>query len=322
MIARHSPFRNLLLLACAAVASFGCGAQLFLRMEPRAFDGQVRLFLGGGGNSLAFFDGPEVLLVDTKLAGMARQLRVDLEDRPVRQVRRLLLTHSHLDHTAGVGLYTHVGAVLVHPRTRGRLEADGVRARFVEVEDEVLLQLGGERVRVKYLGRAHTDGDLVALFEHRRLLVAGDLVMKGFEPTTDLNAGGSILEFRPTLDALLALDFVTVLPGHGEPMSRAEVEHVRGYLVALEAAVRAARARGLDEAQAVREVSLPEFDDLRPVPFAANRENSVRLMFHALEAAMCDAEGERLPRLRSPCPEPSRSLRPSSPPTSGGSPTR
>ncbi len=118
----------------------------------------------------------------------------------------------------------------------------GLHGPFVEVPDELLLVLDGERVRVKYLGVGHTDGDLVALLEGRRLLVAGDLLMSGYEPEADPEHGGDMHPFRATLDALLQLDFTWLIPGHGEPMTRAQVERTRDYLRAVEAYVRDAHS--------------------------------------------------------------------------------
>ncbi|MEW6430901.1 MAG: MBL fold metallo-hydrolase [Myxococcota bacterium] len=283
MFARSVIRRNALpLLACLVAGGAGCGAQQFLRMERLEAGPRLDFFLGGGGNSLALRHSGVAFLVDPKLRPASRRMRQVLEDELRRQVRRVLVTHSHGDHASGLGLYDGA-VVLAHPATRARLTDEGFSAAWVDVSSEVRLVLGGEPVRVLYLGVGHTDGDLVALFEQRRLLVAGDLVLEKNEPVIDERAGGDLLALAGTLDRLLELDFERVLPGHGQPVDRARVERLRAYLAAVQAAVEAARDRGLDEDAVAREVRVDGFDDLEPVPFLTNRGKTLRLMFRALK---------------------------------------
>ncbi len=283
---------NARLLGTVVAASLlaGCAAQMFLRVEKRRLDERVLVFLGGGGNSLVLTHGAEAFVADVKFGGMARQLRHEVEDELSRRVQRLLLTHSHLDHTGGLALYPRAGAVVVHPRTRQRLEAEGAHATFIEVERTLDLQLADETVHIAYLGPGHTDGDLVALLVGRKLLVAGDLVVNGFEPRIDEVAGGNVLALQKTLGRLLMLDFVRVLPGHGDVMSRADVEHLYQYLVAVEALVRAARASGQSVDQTVAALTagadLAPYDDLQPMPLGGtSREKTIRMMYRALDPA-------------------------------------
>jgi glyoxylase-like metal-dependent hydrolase (beta-lactamase superfamily II) len=180
--------------------------------------------------------------------------------------------------------------VLVHPAARARLEGAGLAGRWVEVRDELQLTLGGERLRVLATPGGHTDGDLVALFEGRKLLVAGDLVLDHYEPVIDLKAGGSVLTLAATLDQLLALDFERVLPGHGEPMDRAGVEHLRDYLRAAEAAARQGAAGPLTDEALAGSLALPGFDDIRPT-VAASRRGTLLQVVREVRAPLQASEG-------------------------------
>ncbi len=299
-----------------------CGAGAFLHMERRPIDDGVRVWLGGGGNSTVIVDGGGALLVDPKMLGFSRRLRAEVEGELGRQVRRMVLTHSHGDHAGGAGEFRHAGAVMVHPRTRARLMAEdgtcgaagerveakgppgfdpprqplfegarGSTARplcalpYVEVSREVSLLVGGEEVRVWHPGVGHTDGDLVALLPARALLVAGDLVLNGYLPRIDDEAGGDPLAFGRTLDAVLELPFERVVPGHGELGDREIVERTRTYLKGLEEDVRRARAEGLGEDAAAKSVGLrPEVEawGWRFIP-GEGQAGNVRLMWRALE---------------------------------------
>ena len=278
------------LLLGALWALGGCGAGMFLHVTRVDLGDRLKLYLGGGGNSAVWLQGREALVVDVKMADFARRLKRAVETDLGRRVRRVVLTHVHGDHSGGLGVFPDVGAVLVHPRTRERLQAadrDGkLRAvPFVDVENEVRLVLGGREVRVLHFGPAHTDGDLVVYFPEEKVLVAGDLLLDGYEPYADTANGGDLLGFRRALDSLMKLDFEKAVPGHGEVVDRARAGRSRDYLAALEAAVRAQVAKGKTEDQAVAEVTLPEFP-LKPLPLASSREKNVRAMYRSLEEAV------------------------------------
>lgn len=281
----RASLRNRFTIAvCVLAVASGCAVQRFLRVEERQIDARLRFFLGGGGNSLVLTHGQQAFLVDVKFAGASKSLRHRIESELERSVRRALLTHSHFDHAGGLEQFRNLGPVLVHPNARKRLEADGVRAQWVDVEGPIELRLDDEVVRVWHPGRGHTDGDLVAYLVHRKLLVTGDLVTADLEPVIDVEAGGDVLAWADTLTGLLELDFVTALPGHGDPVGRDTLVRTRDYLKLVEREVSDAQRQGLSEDDVVAKVSLAAAPTLQPVPFAANREKTVRLMDRALRA--------------------------------------
>lgn len=280
---RHLPARWAWGLVVGALLS-GCGIRVLLEVRPVTLAPDARVWLGGGGNSFAFLHGGDAFVVDLKFLDFARRQRRQVEEELGRKVRRLLLTHSHVDHAGGLALYPEAGAVLVHPRTRARLERqrEGMAGvAFVEVDDEARLLLGKEEVVVKYLGVGHTDGDLVAWLPGRKLLVAGDLFLNGYEPHVDEKAGGNTLALRYTLDRMLELPFETVVPGHGEVGTRADVERWRDYLAKLEAEVRAGIAAGRTEDDLARNIRLPEYA-YQVIPLGEDRERNVRQMYRAV----------------------------------------
>lgn len=269
---------------CVLAVASGCAMQRFLRVEERQIDARLRFFLGGGGNSLVLTHGRQAFLVDVKFAGASKSLRHRIETELERSVRRAMVTHSHFDHAGGLDEFKNLGPVLVHPNARKRLEAEGARAQWVDVEGPLELQLEDEIVRVWHPGKGHTDGDLVAYLVHRKLLVTGDLVTADLEPVIDVEAGGDVLAWAGTLKGLLELDFVTALPGHGAPIGRDTLVRLLAYLTLVEHEVTVAQRQGLSEDDVVAKVSIDQSPALEPVPFAANREKTVRLMDRALRA--------------------------------------
>lgn len=303
------------------VGAAGCGVNQFVHVDERALSDEVRVLLGGGGNTLVLLHGGEALVVDPKFLGYARGLQREIEGRWGKRVRRIVLTHFHADHANGAALFRSAGAVLAHPATRARLVASArgqcaSRARtgpeergpepsdpapfaqvkgsgavplcalpFVDVAAPMRLVLRGTEVQVIPL-TGHTDGDVAVYLPQQQILAAGDLVLNGWLPHIDPAAGGNALEMLAALEALLALPFRTVVPGHGAVGGREVVEVARNYLAAVERDVRSVTARGAKtEEEVVAQVPLrEEYAHLRPIPGDSHALN-VRLMFRAMTEA-------------------------------------
>jgi glyoxylase-like metal-dependent hydrolase (beta-lactamase superfamily II) len=93
-------------------------------------------------------------------------------------------------------------------------EFRNLRVRLPEVtfDHELDIDLGNREVQLKYLGRGNTVGDAIAYLPKEKLLIAGDLV----DSPVPYLYGGYPLEEIDTLKRMAALDFDTLVPGHGE----------------------------------------------------------------------------------------------------------
>lgn len=88
------------------------------------------------------------------------------------------------------------------------------------VSERATLLVGGREVELRYLGRGHTDNDLVVLVPDAGVLFAGDLVEEGAPPSY---GDAWPLEWPATVDRLLAMAPATVVPGHGDVVDHAFV---------------------------------------------------------------------------------------------------
>jgi glyoxylase-like metal-dependent hydrolase (beta-lactamase superfamily II) len=80
--------------------------------------------------------------------------------------------------------------------------------------DAISIDLGGRTVQLKFYGRGHSSGDVVAYLPRERILVAGDLVTS---PVPYFFAGYPYDEIA-TLESLAKLDTEAIVPGHGDVM--------------------------------------------------------------------------------------------------------
>jgi cyclase len=161
-------------------------------------------------------------------------------------VRRLVLTHAHVDHVGGSRAFP-MAAVYGSPATSALLEqpmmVDAYKAfmpAFAGEFDE-LAETGTRKVthevydaavltpRVELLpASGHTAGDLMLLVDDSDVLFAGDLCFFGVTPLAFQGDPATWAEVLTTLPDLAS----QIVPGHGPVGGAAEVEALRGYLLA------------------------------------------------------------------------------------------
>jgi cyclase len=97
----------------------------------------------------------------------------------------------------------------------------------VAFSDTMTLVRGGREIRLLFLGRGHTGGDVVVYLPAERVVCTGDLLVNGIANLVD----GYVNEWPAALDKLAALDFDDVIPGHGEPFKGKErIGYFQAYL--------------------------------------------------------------------------------------------
>ena len=247
-----------LLAALAALAFSGCatseaapGVPGWHLVRGSFVDGR-----GPDGNSV-FLDAPDgLILVDTgrhpdhrdRLLGHARE-----RGRPIAAI---VNTHWHLDHTTGNGEIkaAHPGAEIYattgiegaiigfFPQSRAGAErflASGqasaaqraeIERGFAVMDNPASLRptrsvqasgpmtIAGRRLQINVAAFAASEGDIWIHVPEERLVIAGDLVVAPV-PFMDTACPEG---WRRALDAIAATPFATLVPGHGEPMTRAQ----------------------------------------------------------------------------------------------------
>lgn len=207
-----------------------------------------------------------LVVIDTRAHHRAAdELRDDLKQLPGATVA-VVNTHGHWDHAFGNArfvpgpIWGHVRcATMITERgeeMRTRLMRDFPDEPFDAVEltpptelfeESATLDLGDRQVELRYLGRGHTDNDVIIRVPDASVLFAGDLLENAAAP----GFGDSFpIAWVDTGRALLDLVDGTVMPGHGDPFGRAFAERQVAELTTLAELARdaASGAIGLDEA--------------------------------------------------------------------------
>ncbi len=91
----------------------------------------------------------------------------------------------------------------------------------------VTLHRGSREIRLLFLGRGHTGGDVIVYLPKERIIATGDLLIEGPSYMGDAH----FTEWIDTIEALKQVDFDTVLPGHGRAFTgKAKLDHWQAYL--------------------------------------------------------------------------------------------
>lgn len=245
--------RGAMLLALAAMAAPGCAKASAFHLVP----GSVPLdWRGPDGNSI-FLDAPDgLILVDTgRHPAHAEKLLAYAKERG-RPVAAIVNTHWHLDHTTGnldirqaypaanVYATTAIEGALVGFLGRGRDQADKrladpnvpaeqkaqiLRGRYridhpdalratVPVLKSGRMKIAGRNIDVHVAPFAATEADLWLYVPDERLAIVGDLVVD-IVPFMDTACADG---WKKALEKVEATPFVTLIPGHGDPMDRSQ----------------------------------------------------------------------------------------------------
>ncbi len=248
----------------------------------RVFVGRYRFFRQNIG-ALLTDDGPVV--IDTRsTAGQAREILDDLRAITPLAVAAVIDTHHHFDHTFGNATF-RPAPIWGHLRCAQRV-LETTAADLVELADEspeiaegladvVLdppdrtfgdegadLVVGGRRFELRFLGRGHTDDDIVVVVPDADVVFAGDLVENGHPPGF---GDGYPLDWPATLRAVRELVRGAVVPGHGDVGDLAFVDRTIADVAAIADLARRVAAGSLGFADALAAAPYPEPDAREPI---------------------------------------------------------
>ena len=133
-------------------------------------------------------------------------------------------------------------------------------------DQTMTLYRGGREMRLLYLGRGHTDTDVVVFLPRERIVCTGDLM----ESVVSYMGDSYPEEWIGTLERLKSLDFDTVMPGHGVVFKgKTKIEAFQKYLRDVLTQVTALRKQGLNAEDAAQKVDVTayrnEFASIRGV---------------------------------------------------------
>ena len=128
----------------------------------------------------------------------------------------------------------------------------------VTYSDTMRLVKGGREVQLHFPGPGHTGGDTLVFLPEERIVFTGDFfVGRPGGHSLPYMGDGYVEEWPASLDGLKALEFDTIVPGHGLPFrEREQIDHLQALLRDLNRQVTAPYAEGVSVQEAIDRVDL------------------------------------------------------------------
>ncbi|MEX3315417.1 MBL fold metallo-hydrolase [Sulfitobacter sp. PS-8MA] len=209
----------------------------------------------GHNNNLSFIvTGEGVVVINGGAAyGLAKALHEEIKqvtDQPVK----LVFNENGQGHAVlgnnywaeqGVPIVAHEdaaheieqygGSILDGMKRYNKEQAEGTEIQLPTetFADEYIVEMGDFRIEARYLGPAHSPGDIVVWLPKQSLVIAGDMAFhERMLPVFPHTATAEWIETWET--AFEPLEATYVIPGHGHPTNMDQVRrYTRDYLVYL-----------------------------------------------------------------------------------------
>jgi glyoxylase-like metal-dependent hydrolase (beta-lactamase superfamily II) len=254
----------------AATGWVEIGDRVFVRRYP-FFDQNIGLILGRA----------EALVIDTRSTyAQAREIQEHVRELTDAPIGVVVDTHGHFDHAFGNAMFRPTATIWGHERCvtfmvrNGEARKRKIAAEEPEIADDLAeividppdrifatharVEVGGREVMLRYLGRGHTDHDVIVDVPETDVVFAGDLLEQGNVP---FFGDGYPLEWPATAQALavrVKADHGVVVPGHGDHGGRAFADAQAASFQALADAAGRAESGELTLDEAVETHPFPE----------------------------------------------------------------
>jgi glyoxylase-like metal-dependent hydrolase (beta-lactamase superfamily II) len=173
-----------------------------------------------------------------------------------KPITHVVIGSDHGDHTGGNAAFPAGVKYYVHPTSQTILKIPGAEI----VPEVTAVTLGGTEIQIRFLGRAHTGGDLSVYLPREKILFMSEAYLNRIFPAM---RSAYPSEWVKTIEAAQKMDVHVFVPGHGFVESpqilKEELETFRKALVQVIAEARRLRAAGLSADDAAAQA---KFGDL------------------------------------------------------------
>jgi len=199
--------------------------------EIKKVTGELYRFQDNFHYSVFLVTSDGIIATDPINADAAQWLKLELAKRFSQPVKYLIYSHDHADHISGGEVFADAALVVAHEKAKAAIirEKRPTAIPKIVFSDRMGLALGGQKVELIYVGRNHSDNSIVMRFPAQRALFAVDFIPVKSLPYQNLR-DSYIEEWIESLNRVEALDFHTLVPGHGRVGQKKDVRMFRGYM--------------------------------------------------------------------------------------------
>ncbi len=227
--------------------------------------GSVYMLEGQGGNIGISAGDDGVLMIDDQFTRLSEKIRAAIRELNKGDIRLLINTHLHGDHTGGNAFFGKEAVIMAHENVRKRMSAEQRRGErvippaarealpVVTFDKGLMVHYNDEDIEVRHLPTGHTDGDAIVYFKKANVVHLGDDFFSGRFPFVDIDSGGDPQGLLKNITQLIdeLPEDVQIIPGHGPLSTLDDLKTYRAMLEETMATVRSGIAAGksLEEIQ-------------------------------------------------------------------------
>ena len=195
-----------------------------------------------------------------------------------KQISHLINSHHHGDHVAGNQFFLPA-QISSHPYCRQEVLkaipntpaswpkadglADGTEVRklvppTVTFEDNLIYNIGGNTVEFRFVGPAHTWGDLVAYLPQHKILFAADLAFFHLVPYCH---NAHVSKWMESIDKVMKWDVDVIVPGHGPVGGKKDLAESGEYFRFLKTEVKKRYDAKMSPGAAAADIKMGKYDN-------------------------------------------------------------
>ncbi|MBN1222802.1 MAG: MBL fold metallo-hydrolase, partial [Candidatus Aminicenantes bacterium] len=195
-----------------------------------------------------------VLLSDTGFEHMANEIRSEVIKLGRDDVKIVINTHWHSDHTDGNKAFGKEATIIAHHNVRKLLSERQVSKYWNEehaalpecarpcltFEEILTVHFNDEEIELIHFPNSHSDGDVIVFFKKSGVVHLGDLLFSDGFPAIDFENGGNPEMWAKNLHKIIAMmpEGAKFIAGHGRDYS---LDDLKKYQQMMSSTVRTVR---------------------------------------------------------------------------------
>src|SRR5215510_4891381 len=244
----RSPYNlipTLVLVGLGSLATTGAAQQPAQAPAPppitmKQIKPDVWAALGGAGGNVTIIVGKtSVIVVDAKQTEPgAKDLLAEVAKITPKPVKTAIITHSDGDHVNGLVAFPAGTKIIAHENNkkeqetalaaggRGAPPADRLPNQVVTKTKEAMT-IDGVKLELYHFAPAHTSGDLIVYLPAQKIVSTGDIVVTNRaddNPNVHFEKNGSTEGWLTTVKGLIGLNADTYITGHGDLVTKADLQ--------------------------------------------------------------------------------------------------